>query len=358
MDMGGSTLNGRGDAVGKTWGGLSRTVVALVAMLAGSASAAEPERFEFVRVRMGIPFRITVYAGDEAAANSAADAAYRRIKVFNDVFSDYDPRSETRRLTENIVPGEPRPASDDLFGLLERSIAYSELTGGGFDVTVGPVVKLWRKAKREKVKPTPEEIEAARSVVGYRNVLLDRERRTVAFTKAGVQLDFGGIAAGYACDEAVRIFREHGLPRVMVEASGDFACGDPPPGKEGWTIGIGSLTQPDAEPTRFVRLANRAVTTSGDVYQYVEFDGVRYSHVVDPQTGLGLTTRSSTTVIANDCTAADALAKTGGLLGAERAKTVIGRVEGAEMLMAWADEEGQVREATTAGFGQFVVETP
>ncbi len=330
----------------------------LVASISNGAAAGDPERLEFVRIRMGIPFHITVYADDEAVANSAADAAYLRIKELNDVFSDYDPRSEISRLTKDIVPGEPRPVSRDLAGLLERSLAYSELTDGGFDVTVGPVVKLWRRAKREKVKPTPEQIEQARSVVGYRNVLLDTEKSTVTFTKPGVQLDFGGIAAGYACDEALRIFKEHGLPRAMVDASGDIACGDPPPGKEGWTVGIGSLTEPDEEPTRFVRLANRAVTTSGDAYQYVEFDGVRYSHIVDPNTGLGLTTRSSVTVIAPDCTAADALAKTGGTLGAEKAKEVIGKVEGAEMLMVWVDEGEKVREVATKAFEEFVVETP
>lgn len=342
---------------------MTGTTLALVALLASAASGSEPERseperYEFARIRMGIPFTITVYASDEAAANAAADAAFRRIKVLNDVFSDYDPRSETRRLTKDIVPGEPRPVSEDLFGLLERSLAYSEMTDGGFDVTVGPVVKLWRKAKRMKVRPTAEEIAAAQAVVGYRNVILDREKRTVAFAKPGAELDFGGIAAGYACDEAVRIFKEHGLPRVMVEASGDIACGDPPPGKEGWTLGIGSLTKPDEEPTRFVRLANKSITTSGDAYQYVEFDGVRYSHIVDPKTGFGLTMRSSTTVIADDCTAADALAKVGGTLGAEKATEVIGKVAGAEMLMVWIDETDQVRELATDGFKAYETAAP
>lgn len=328
----------------------------LLAALSGTAAAGEPERFEFVRVRMGAPFRITVYAEDEAAANSAADAAYARIKVLNDVFSDYDPRSETRRLTEAIIPGEPQPVSRDLLHLLERSQAYSEMSGGAFDVTVGPAVKLWRLVKRKKIKPTASEIEQARSVIGYRNIRLDDSNSTVAFEKAGIQLDFGGIAAGYACDEALRIFKERGLPRMLVEASGDIACGDPPPGKEGWTIGIGSLTKPDAEPERFLSVSNGGVTTSGDVYQFVEFDGVRYSHIVDPKTGLGLTTRSSATVVARDCTAADALATAASVLGPEDGLKLIETVEGAEMLMVSAGEDGQTREVATKNFGEYVAQ--
>lgn len=331
-------------------------MVLLLVGLAGTAAAGEPERFEFVRVRMGAPFRITVYAEDERAANTAADAAYARIKVLNDVFSDYDPRSETRRLTKDIVPDQPRPVSRDLLHLLERSQAYSEMSGGAFDVTVGPAVKLWRLAKRKKVKPTAAEIEQARSVIGYRNIRLDDSNSTAAFEKAGIQLDFGGIAAGYACDEALRIFKERGLPRMLVEASGDIACGDPPPGKEGWTIGIGSLTRPDAEPERFLRVSNCGVTTSGDVYQYVEFDGVRYSHIVDPKTGLGLTTRSSATVIASDCTAADALATAASVLGPEEGLQLIEGVEGAEMLMVCALREDAPRETVSKGFGRLIME--
>lgn len=329
----------------------------LLAGLSGSAAAGEPERFEFVRVRMGAPFRITVYAEEEAVANSAADAAYARIKVLNDVFSDYDPRSETRRLTEKIVPGEPRTVSRDLLYLLKRSQAYSEKSGGAFDVTVGPAVKLWRLAKRKKVKPTEAEVEEARSVIGYRNVRLDHETSTVAFAKAGVQLDFGGIAAGYACDEALRIFKERGLPRTMVEASGDIACGDPPPAKDGWTIGVGSLTKPDADPERFVRVANCGVTTSGDVYQYVEFDGVRYSHIVDPKTGLGLTTRSSATVIAPDCTAADALATAASVLGPDEGRKLIESVQGAEMVMVYAHPGNAPRETISKGFARLIMES-
>jgi thiamine biosynthesis lipoprotein len=304
---------------------------------------------------MGAPFRISVYSDDEAAANAAAEAAYRRIKALNDVFSDYDERSEARRLTAAVVPGEPKPVSRDMLHLLRESQKYSELSGGGFDVTVGPVVKMWRLAKRKKAKPTAEQIAAATALVGYEQLTIDAERSTVAFARPGIQLDFGGIAAGYACDEALRIFKERGLTRVLVEASGDIVCGDPPPGKEGWTVGVGSLAKPDAPPDRYLRLSNGAVTTSGDAYQFVEFDGVRYSHIVDPKTGLGLTRHSSVTVVAPTCMAADALATAATVLGPEKGLKLIESVEGAEMLGVTLDGDGAAREVESRGFERLVV---
>jgi thiamine biosynthesis lipoprotein len=336
---------------------------ARIAMAAGllwtvagaSVVAGTPERLEYVRIRMGVPFRITVYADDAALANSAADAAFRRVKVLNDVFSDYDPRSEARRLTKAAQPGVPQTVGSDMRHLLERSLAIAAQTDGAFDVTVGPVTKLWRRAKRTKELPPEDELRRAVSLVGYQQLSLDAEASTVSFAQAGIELDFGGIACGYACDEILRIFREHGLNRVLVESSGDIVAGNPPPGKDHWTIGIGSLARPDAPPEKFIALVNRAVTTSGDAYQFVEFDGVRYSHIVDPKTGLGLKTRSSATVIAADCTTADALATAASVIGPEKAVDLIESYDGVEMLMVTLENETP-RVVTTSGFGVFVVE--
>jgi FAD:protein FMN transferase len=338
-------------AVGRFRGGRIATAAALlVAITAVAAGAADPARIDYVRVRMGMPFRISVYSDDEAAANAAADAAFRRVKELNDTFSDYDPRSETSRLVKAAVPGKAMPVSRDMLTVLQRAEGFSEQSAGAFDVTVGPAVKLWRLARRKKEKPTAEQLAEVRSLIGYRQLRLDAEASTVTFERAGMQLDFGGIVTGYACDEIVRIFKERGLTRVLVDASGDIACGDPPPGKEGWTIGIGSLAKPDAAPERFIRVANCAVETSGDAYQYVEFDGVRYGHIVDPKTGLGLTTRSSVTVIAPDCTTADALSTAAVVLGPEKGIKLIEKYEGAEMLGVFIGPEGVEREVVTEGF--------
>lgn len=367
-------------------GWLVTATALLIAAAAGRASGDEPTRFEFTRVRMGVPFNITVYARDEAAANSAADAAYRRIKELNAVFSDYDPRSEVSRLTGDAQPGMPVKVSRDLLTVLQRSEAISEASDGAFDVTVGPVVKLWRRSWRSKSKPEENAIDEALSRVGYKNLSLDPEASTVTLAKPAVQLDFGAIAKGYACDEAIRILKEHGMPSALVEAGGDMACGDAPPGKDGWTIAVEELAETDdgqaevgrrgiggggddarggrvegeqdsprsnagrSSSPRFLSVANCGVATSGDAYQFIEFDGVRYSHIVDPKTGFGLTQSSSVTVVAADGMTADALASAVSVLGPKRGKALVEKTDGAELLMASVDQGGARHELTTDGF--------
>jgi thiamine biosynthesis lipoprotein len=333
---------------------MTATALLIAAAATPSAVGDEPARFEFTRVRMGVPFNITVYAPGEAVANSAADAAYRRIKDLNDVFSDYDPRSELSRVLREAEPGQPVTISHDLLMVLERSQDFSKASDGAFDVTVGPVVKLWRRSWRSKEKPDQKAIDEALSHVGSMNVSLDPQVSTITLAKPGMQLDFGAIAKGYACDEALKVLAKHGITSALVEAGGDMACGDAPPGKTGWTIAIEALAKESEQQPRFLTLKNCGVATSGDAYQFIEFDGVRYSHIVDPKTGVGLTHRSSVTVVAPDGTTADALASAASVLGPERGKALIEKTDGAEMLMISSEDDGTPHEVTTDGFASHV----
>jgi len=294
----------------------------LIACKQTPVAAAEPElqKYEFLQIRMGVPVSIQVYAGDEEAANKAAEAAYDRIKALDHVMSDYDPDSELMQLCRNSGPGKPVSISPELAFVLDRAQDLSRRTGGAFDVTVGPIVDLWRKARRNKKAPPAAAVEAALARVDYRNLRVDVEHHTAELLREQMDLDLGGIAMGYATDEALRIFYEHGLRRVLIDSSGDILVGDPPPGREAWRIEIEPLKNRGEgggeAPTLLLR--NCAVTTSGDAYKFVEIDGVRYSHIVDPKTGLGLTTPSSATVIAADCITADSLATAVNVLGPER----------------------------------------
>lgn len=264
---------------------------------------------------MGVSFRIALYASGEAVANMAAEAAFGRIKQLNGILSDYNPDSELMRLCHRSGPGRPIRVSRDLRRVLSRSLAISRQTAGAFDVTVGPVVKLWRRAQRRKQFPRPERLAAARKLIGYRAIVIDPRSGTVELRKRGMRLDLGGIAKGFAGDAALAVLKAHGITRALIDGSGDIVVGDPPPGKTGWRIGLASLEKPDAPPTRFLLIHNAAVATSGDAYQSVEINGKRYSHIVDPRTGIGLTHRSSVTVIAKDGATADALASAVSVLG-------------------------------------------
>ncbi|MCA9076182.1 MAG: FAD:protein FMN transferase [Planctomycetaceae bacterium] len=276
------------------------------------------QRFEFLQIRMAIPVRITVYAADEPTANQATQAAYARFKELDRLLSHYDPDSELSKLCKHAKVGESQPVSRELLTVLAAANRISRQTDGAFDVTVGPLMDLWRKSRRQGVLPSEEVLADARRSVGYQNLLVDSEAKTVTFDCAGVRLDLGGIAKGYAADEALRVLRKHGVDIALIDAGGDIVAGAPPPGKNYWRIGIAPLDSPDGTPTRFLKLKHAAVATSGDAAQFVEIEGVRYSHILDPHTGLGLTTHSSVTVIAPDGITADAWASAISVLGAER----------------------------------------
>ena len=324
-----------------------------VAFAAAPAEDAALERFEFTQKQMGVPFRIVLYAPGERVANHAADAAFARIKQLNGILSDYEPESELMQLCKTAGQGRPVEVGDDLWFVLVRSQEMSRASAGAFDVTVGPVVKLWRQARRKKLLPPPADLARATALVGYQKIRLDAESHKVELLKAGMQLDLGGIAKGYAADQTLSTLRKLGVTRALVAGSGDISVGDPPPGKQGWRIGIAPLTAPDDPPTRFVSLKNAAVATSGDAWQYVEIDGQRYSHIVDPHTGVGLTNRSSVTIIAPDGTTADSLATAVSVLGPERGlKLVAGTPGTAAFIIRQID--GKTAAIESGNFKEFV----
>ena len=285
---------------------------------------AEPglRRFEFTQVEMAVAIRIVLYAPNEAEAKRAADAAFSRIHELNGIMSDYDPQSELMRLCARSKPGNPVAASGDLWRVLSHAQRVAEQSDGAFDVTVGPVVRLWRRARRQHELPSPERLAEARKLVGYRLVHLIPEGHQVELLKPGMILDLGGIAKGDACDQALAVLDSRGLGRAMIEAGGDVVLGDPPPGKPGWIVGVCSPTT-DSPPTRYLALSRVAVDTSGDAFQYLQLGGRRYSHIVDPRTGMGLTDGSKVTVVAPNGLTGDPLTKVVAVLGPQRGLKLI-----------------------------------
>jgi FAD:protein FMN transferase len=306
------------------------------------------DRFEFARPRMGTLVRLVFYCRGEGVANEAARAAYARVDELNAILSDYEPESELNRLARSSGPGTPIEVSEPLFTVLAAARTVSRVSDGAFDVTVGPLTKLWRTARRKKSLPDAEDLAAARRLVGWKDVVLDEEARTVELRRAGARLDLGGIAKGYVADEMLRVLRKQGIERAMVDAGGDLVLGDAPPGEKGWKVVVAPLSDRNpasSEQPSFSRtlvLANRGVATSGDLYQFLEIDGRRYSHIVDPRTGLGLTERSSVTVVAPDGTTADAYASAISVLGPERGTALAERTKGVRALIVF-EEDGATR---------------
>ena len=287
---------------------------------------------QFTQIQMGVSFKLVLYAADETLANRGSQAAYARIAELNSLLSDYDTQSELVRLCSQAPTAESVPVSPELWHVLSRSQSLAERTGGAFDVTVGPFVRLWRRARRSGKMPSEERLQQARQAVGFKWLLLEPSGG-VQLLRPGMRLDLGGIAKGYAADEALAVLQAHGIRSALIDASGDIVLGEAPPDGKGWQIGVVPLTDNDSEPSRFLNLSHRAVATSGDAWQFIEIDGTRYSHIVDPRTGLGLAERSSVTIVAPDGITADSLAT---------AVSVLGPVEGLELIETMPHAEGVV----------------
>ena len=336
--------------------GLGHLIPLLCGGYGGVPTPAEPElhRFEFESKHMGTTFRISLYAADKATAKKAADAAFARVAELDGIMSDYKKDSELIRLCKSFAAksGDPVRVSDELFFVLVRADQLSRQSDGAFDVTVGPVVQLWRLARRTQELPDAKELAAARALVGYKNVRLDVVNQTVRLLTPGMQLDLGGIAKGYAADEALNVLRDKfGIKRALVAASGDIACGDPPPGADGWTVEIAPIAK--SQKPRTLTLANAAVSTSGDLEQFVEIKGVRYSHVLDPKTGLGLTGRRSVTVIAPNSITADSMTKAVSVLPPEQALKLVEDTPGAAAYIVILDKDEKPVTTASKRFPQF-----
>ena len=295
------------------------------ALLATGFSQAQPERFEFSQVHMGMPVRLVLYAVTRDDAERAARAALARVAVLDATLSDYRPDSELNRLS--ATHGEWVPVGADLFSVLTSAIKIAEATDGAFDPTVGPLTTLWRESRRAQRLPEATALADARARVGWRYLKLDAARRAVRLDRLGMRLDLGGIAKGYILQEALTVLTSQGTPRALVEAGGDIVVGGAPPGKPGWRIDV-----PYAEAAfakRTTKLRRAALSTSGATVQFVEIDGVRYSHIVDPRTGLGVTHDRVTSVIAPDGATADALATALGVLGPADSEKLLAAFQGA-----------------------------
>ncbi len=326
---------------------------AILVVLGTTCCAAFDEKplrlWQFRETHLAVPVEFRVYAAEEASAKAAARTAYARIDELNGIFSDYDADSEAMRLCRSDRPVQVSP---ELFFVLKEASKLSQRTDGAFDVTVGPLVKQWRRARRKKELPAAEQIAAAKTLVGYAKLKLNAADRTVEILQPGVQLDFGGVAKGYIAEEAYKVLAASGCPRSLVGVAGDIFAGDPPPDAAAWKIGVAPLDKPDGPPSRYLALKRQSASTSGDAFQFAEIDGVRYSHIVDPKTGIGLTERSSVTVIAPHGWQADALATAVCVLGRENGLALIGEFDDTDVLIATQTDRNEPETFESPGFAK------
>ncbi len=296
---------------------------------------------------MGVEFSISLYAPSETIAREAIYKAFSRITELESCLSNYQADSEITLLCQ---AGGPMRVSDDLWFVLRESMFYWQISGGAFDITVGRITRLWRRARRQKEFPSRSRIKEEMKFVGGDLLRFDAEEQTVEILKPGVLIDLGAIGKGFAADEALQVLRDLDLGSAVINASGDVLFGDAPPDKQGWPAAIASFP-PGEEPTFLEPLANLALATSGDAYQHLEYQGQRYSHLVDPRTGIPVRGRSSVSVLAVSGLRSDALASAVSVLGPRKGVALIKELAKTEVYMGFQRTLGKpIQTNSTAGF--------
>lgn len=268
---------------------------------------AQENRYAYSMQKMGSPFNIVLYAEVKQAADSAAYQCFKLVDSINIICSDYDSSAELFKLRFAAV-GKPTKVSPILMELLcTASQAYKD-SYGSFDITVGPLSRLWRSARTSQIFPTTTAINEARKHVGFNKVQLDSAAHTITFLQTNMELDMGGIAKGYAADKVLALLQSFGITNALVDAGGDMVAFGMPVDKKGWRVGVNIPGQQEALWNRKLILSNKAVATSGDAFQYMFHEGKKYAHVIDARTGYGVTFQRNVTVVSPSATTADWLA--------------------------------------------------
>lgn len=319
----------------------------------------ELQRFQKTFPQMGVEFEVVLFAPDAAQGHAAIEAVEARIAELNALLSDYDSESELSRLSATSPTEAPLLVSRSLWEALETAQQVEQLSDGSFDVTVGPLTKLWRSSRRRKEPPSAESLEKAFASVGGKNLKLHAAIHGVSLAKANMRLDLGGIAKGYATDEGLRVLQTRGITRALVRASGDISAAEPPPNESHWKVGIAPL-DPREKPVLFLGLRNQAVSTSGDSEQFLLVNGVRHSHLVDPKTGWGVTGRSSVTIVGPRGIWTDSLASAVSIQAGEKGVQMLQKAPGYAAFVVHetqAPDQSPLRKSyVSEGFDKLLIE--
>ena len=299
----------------------------IISILINFSIFGQSKRYTFSEPKMGSPLNITMYSNDSVQAKALAQKSFQIADSLNLIFSDYVENSELSLLSTKVRSDTFVPVSPALWDILQRSVIASKQCQGAFDITVGSIVKLWRKARKEKVFPDKNSLKNSLQSVGYQNISLDSIHHSVKILQPNILLDLGGIAKGYLAQTIVDYCKSQGIDKVLIDAGGDLAMSG-----DNWRIAV-SIPNSEELMEGFLILQNQAVATSGNMYQYVEIEGKRYSHIVNPHTGLGLTHQRNVTVIAPDGATADWLATAFSVLSVRKALKLIKTMPNCELLM-------------------------
>lgn len=281
---------------------------------------------------------ISCYSKDKDRSIAAIDAAFKEMKRIEDIFSKFDEHSEVSRI--NRLAGiEKVRLTKEVFSLTQDAVYYSQISEGAFDITVAPLMELWKGARKGNSMPDRAELETTLKSVGYKNIELDPDELYITFLNKGTKVDFGGIAKGYAVDRAKDILISKGINKGLINLGGNiFALGSAP-GNKNWGIGVYDPREKDKLLYTF-RLTNKAISTSGNYERFFEIGGKRYSHIINPVTGEPCMGIVSVTVVSGSAEKADALSTAISVMGEEKGLNLAKAIKDIEVLIL--KEDGRV----------------
>lgn len=319
----------------------------MLAYLFGTLQAQDVAERRTVKL-MGSRFDITMVASDSITANTYIDDAVAEIKRIETLISSWNPDSQTSLINKNSGI-KPVVVDQELIDLILRAIQISKITNGAFDISYASVDKVWRYDGTMTHKPTSEEIRNSIAKIGYKNILVDKDAKTVFLKLEGMKIGFGAIGKGYAADKTRKLLIGKGVKAGIINASGDLTTwGKQPDGKD-WMVGITNPLNKDHVFSWFP-IIDAAVATSGNYEKFVEFDGVKYSHIIDPRTGYPSTGLTSVTIFAKSAELCDALATSVFITGVEVGLDMINQLKGVECIIV--DAQNKIHFSENISFNQ------
>lgn len=280
---------------------------------------AQTRKFSYSEIKMGSAFNLIIVSTNSNKANHLARKSYELVDSLSHIFSNYDSSSELSKINASagLLPYKMSPAMLDLVQKAEQAFIQSK---GAYDISIGPLSTLWRNARKAKLFPDSSTVVATKKLVGLNQVKINKRLGTIFLPNADMQLDFGGIAKGYIAQWVINYLKANGIQQALADAGGDIVMSGAPLNQKGWLIGVNLPETTDELMTKKLLLSNAAVATSGDVYQYIEYKGVKYSHIINPLTGYGVTNLRNVTIIAKTGSTADWLATACSILPIKEAK--------------------------------------
>lgn len=281
---------------------------------------------------MGNQFEISAVSENEDWASERINAGINEIKRIEKLLTTFDDSSETNLINRNAGI-EAVKVSEETFSLIERSIRISNITQGAFDITYGSIDKsLWNFDTTMKSLPDEETAKQMVRLIDYRNIILDDKNKTIFLKEKGMRIGFGGIGKGYAAEMAKKIMQQMGVESGVVNASGDLTAWGLQPNGEEWTIGIANPNY-SGQVFSFMKITGLAVATSGNYEKFILIDGKKYSHTINPRTGLPVTGIKSVTIITKNAEIADAMATPVTIMGVKAGLHMINQIKDIEAII-------------------------